>query len=50
MGEPTFDLCYSEEWPAGAQSGGLFDVVKHLFGITEITKKVFVTEYIGNKS
>jgi hypothetical protein len=26
MGQPTFDLCYSEEWSAGAQSGGLFDV------------------------
>ena len=103
MGQPTFDLCYSEDEPSGAQAARLFDVFraqfvgrwlkanrasgllganaigrpmdarlnrrataelkrgapnrlrvgtkqKHLFGLTEITKKVFVPEYIGYKS
>ena len=78
MGQPTFDLCYSEDEPGGAQAAGFSGVLqtaqrfgrperaaeltrgacnrlrlrteKRLFGLTEITKKVFITEYIGNKS
>ena len=85
MGQPTFDLCYSENFPRDAQSNGnvmlarqvlantsrsdvrsecdaelmrgapaagwLFKNQKqHVFGLTEITKKVFIPEYIGNKS
>ena len=50
MGKPTFDLYNFEDARAQRPSSnsGLND--GDVFKLIEITKKVFVPEYIGNKS
>ena len=56
MGKPTFDLCYSEDdflrgTPLGCRRFAYGLAHKSdVFGLAEITKKVFVPEYIGYKS
>ena len=56
MGKPTFDLCYSEDDVLRGTPLGCRRFVcglahgQDVFGLAEITKKVFVSEYIGYKS